>query len=106
MAWEERNGRMYYYRKRRQGKRVVSEYVGAGIGAEAIATMDHIDQEELKAARQRKQHERAQYLKEERGSLEFGELTRLLTRAALLTEGFHPHKGQWRKRQDGRQKEC
>jgi hypothetical protein len=66
MAWEERNGRMYYYRKRREGGRVVSEYVGAGIGAEAIATMDRIDQEEQKIARLQMQDERMQYMKDER----------------------------------------
>jgi hypothetical protein len=102
MAWEERNGRMYYYRKRREGGRVVSEYVGAGIGAEAIATMDRIDQEEQKIARLQMQDERMQYMKDEREAMEFGELTRLLTRAALLLAGYHPYKGQWRTRKDDR----
>ena len=30
MAWEERNGKSYYYQKRREGDRVVSEYIGTG----------------------------------------------------------------------------
>ena len=102
MAWEERNGRLYYYRKRREGGCVVSEYVGAGIGAEAIATLDRIEQEERKLARLRMQDERKQHMKDERDVMEFGELTRLLTRAALLLAGYHPHKGQWRKRRDDR----
>ena len=100
MAWEKRNGRKYYYRKRREGGRVVSEYVGAGIGAEAIATIDKVNQGKQRTARQRRQREKIQYMKEEREAIEVIELTRLLTRAALLLSGYHLHKGQWRKRQD------
>lgn len=79
---------------------MVSEYVGAGIGAEALATMDKVNQEEQRAARQQRQREQIQYMKEEREALELIELTRLLTRAVLLAGGFHPHNGQWRKQQD------
>ena len=98
MAWEERNGKRYYYRKRRVGKTVLSEYVGAGIGAEATATLDQIDREKEKLARLQMQDEREQHMKEEQGAIEVFELTRLLTRAVLLLAGYHPHKGQWRKK--------
>ena len=37
MAWEERNGNRYFYRKRRVGDRVISEYVGGDFMAEFIA---------------------------------------------------------------------
>ena len=42
MAWEERNGNQYYYRKRRQGNRVVSEYVGKGAWIHAVATLEKL----------------------------------------------------------------
>ncbi len=40
MGWEERNGRLYYYEKRREGRRVVSQYVGTGTFAEACAVLN------------------------------------------------------------------
>ena len=39
MSWEQRGNRRYYFRKRRQAGRVVSEYVGAGELAVAAATL-------------------------------------------------------------------
>ena len=84
MGWEERNGRMYYYSKRREGDRVISEYIGAGMGAEAIATIERIDQEKQKLASLRMHNEREKHMKDERDAKEFGELTRLLTRASRL----------------------
>ena len=43
MAWEDRGGNRYYYRKRWEGGRCVSEYLGAGELAEALATLDAYD---------------------------------------------------------------
>ena len=39
MGWETRGNGKYYYRKRRIGDKVVSEYVGTGPGAELIAEL-------------------------------------------------------------------
>ena len=40
MGWENRKDRRYYYRKLREGDRVVSDYVGSGPLAELIALQD------------------------------------------------------------------
>ena len=40
MGWEEKNGRRYYYRKRRVGGQVISEYVGTGYAALLAEAMD------------------------------------------------------------------
>ena len=37
MGWEIRGGKRYYYRKQREGGRVVSVYLGAGATAERLA---------------------------------------------------------------------
>lgn len=98
MAWEERNGRRYYYRKRRIGKTVVSEYVGSGWVGEAAAALDELDQARRKSEQQAQQQVRSQHMKVESDVERLQDYTRALTRAALILAGYHPHKGQWRKR--------
>lgn len=46
MALEKRNGNYYYYRKERDGNRVVSKYYGRGELAFLVAQMDEIEREE------------------------------------------------------------
>ena len=94
MAWEKRGNKRYYYRKRRQGGRVVSEYVGAGELAETCAQLDALERQLRQAERQRLQELRA--LDAQLNHV--CDLIRALTYAALLTTGHHTHKGQWRKK--------
>ncbi|HEY3254354.1 MAG TPA: hypothetical protein VGJ91_10410 [Polyangiaceae bacterium] len=103
MAWEtRRNGRRYYYRKERQGRRVVSTYHGSDKIASLLAELDALD-------RERRQQERveAQIARSEFVALAATppELALLLAEARaeaarVLTEaGYHQHKrGEWRKR--------
>jgi len=46
MALEDRNGRIYYYRSHRIGKRVRKEYVAAGEGAMLIAELEAIERDQ------------------------------------------------------------
>ncbi len=52
MAWEKRNGRSYYYRIEREGKRVRSVYIGSGETARLIAQFDQIERAERIAEQQ------------------------------------------------------
>jgi hypothetical protein len=97
MAWEDRNGTLYYYRKRREHGRVVSEYVGNGLAGFMGAEQDAED-------RQAVEHKRRELRKAQLAAAaidtplrEVEELTRLISRAHLLLAGYHYHKGQWRK---------
>ena len=94
MAWEQRGNRRYYYRKRRQGGRVSSEYVGAGELAGAAAALDTLEREVRRAERQRRAQLRA--LDAHIGQV--SDLIRALTDAVLLINDYHTHKGQWRKK--------
>ena len=98
MAWETRAGRRYYYRKRRDGGRVVSEYIGSGPGAEAMATLDDyariLERQEREAWKAEVAHQR----EIDRALDDAGTLLRLLTHATLVANGYHSHKGQWRKK--------
>lgn len=99
MALESRGIHEYYYRKKRHGARVVSEYAGRGMLAELAAAI----QQEQQAAKQKaweKEHAKRQEF-EQRGKpiYEFERLTWDIVSAALVEQGYHTHRGQWRKRQ-------
>jgi len=93
---EKRNGRVYYYKSRRDGEKVRKVYVGAGDFAHAAAQLDEAERlrREEETTRWSKEKERleasAAFVKELEGAAE------ILTRAQLLVVGFHKHKGEWR----------
>ena len=100
MAWEDRNGSQYYYRKRRVGGRVVSEYVGAGYAGELAESFDAEDRQEAEYKRREMRKQKQQAAALDRQEDEVEKLTRAFTRACLLLAGYHTHKGQWRKKRN------
>jgi len=92
----------YWYRSRREGGRVVTDYLGAGLFVELLAedaTMEAAEREqERQAERDRRKCER----EVDRQIDQAGDELRLLVRACLLANGYHQHKGQWRRRRDDR----
>jgi hypothetical protein len=103
MGWEERNGKLYYYRKQRIGHTVVSVYLGSGYLAEMIAEEDALEREyeQMKREGERELMEADQEIDRELD--EIGYLVRRLTYSVLLDLGYHTHKGQWRKIRDDRE---
>lgn len=102
MAWEKRPGGRYYYRKKRIGRRVISEYVGAGLLAELIAERDQ--EERLQAAEKQAAFEAE--VKAERDLVrrlnEAESETMALVKAVILASGYYKHHGQWRRKNDRR----
>lgn len=100
MGLETRGGRSYYYRKRRIGDRVVSEYVGAGETARLIAVLEDLerDREDLRRHDEKAEtdHVDAMIAAQQR----YGDLTAELATVAFLLAGYHMHHGQWRKERD------
>lgn len=101
MGWEYRGNRKYYYRKRRVGKKVLSEYIGAGPEAEKIVQED----ERVKSQRnnerlawKRRQAE-IRTIDDALDSIE--RLTRTIINSHLLLAGYHTHRGEWRKKRHG-----
>ena len=97
MGWENRGNGRYYYRKVRDGGRVRSEYVGAGLVAEALAEIDDI-------GRAAEAHNRATWattVQAERVNDEAiaaaGAIAAALTTAVLIAAGYHTHRRQWRR---------
>jgi len=95
MAAEMRKGKLYVYRKRREGERVVSEYVGGSV-------LDLMAYQAEKQQRERKR-ERLRVVREEIETTD-AELDRAsamidsVVSQALASAGYHYHRGQWRKK--------
>lgn len=100
MGWEERRGRKYFYRKRRNGGRVVSEYLGAGPDAEAVAALDELQRQAREEQRELFRREREQQRAIDESVDQACHLIRTLVDAVLLLNGYHTHKGQWRKKRE------
>jgi len=97
MAWEQRGNGRYYYQKRREGNRIISEYIGSVLFAEAIATLKQLDRLES----ERMQHQWQETLEAEQvidqQLINVAVLVRALKEAPLLANGCHAHKRQWRR---------
>ena len=95
-----RNG--YWYRSVRDGDQVQTEYLGAGPLAEAMATLDALKREEreLEGAAIRAEREAQREIDRAMGESE--RLVCAVVAAVLLVSEYHAHRGQWRKRRDGR----
>lgn len=99
MAYK-RNG--YWYRSRREGRRVVTDYLGNGLLAELLAEDAAMEAAQRKLEREAQAAEREREREIDRAIDQAGDELRLLVRACLLANGYHNHKGQWRRRRDDR----
>jgi hypothetical protein len=90
-----RQGR-YWYKSRREGQRVVSEYIGCGDRARVSAELENQQIQERVRERSERQvlavqeHELDRTLDAIAGQL------RDLVNVALIVSGYHKHSGTWR----------
>lgn len=96
-----KNGNLYYYRKRREGDRVVSEYVGGGLVASLIEHQDKRERLQREAEKLRMSRARMSMAAIDRQLDEFSEIVDLMVKAELLAMGYHRHKRQWRRKREG-----
>jgi len=98
MSLEQRSGRFYFYEKRREGRRVVSRYIGSGELAFVAAEISDKERQEHERQRRKKQktHNEQKEIDQQLTRAERS-LANIL-RAILGAAGFHQHKGQWRKK--------
>ncbi len=101
MGWELRNGKRYYYRKIRQGQRVVSEYIGASEFAELWLELDAFDRVEKTLSRIAWKNEKDEVKKLNKDISQLAKIISGMARASLLTSNYHSHKGQWRQNRNG-----
>ena len=96
MAWEERGGKLYYYRSVRDGERVRKEYLGRGELAETIAHADETRRRVREARRKQVREDLARMEEIMALVLEIDEAARVLIRAHLVAGGYHRRRGEWR----------
>lgn len=93
MPWRDN----YYYRKKRTGDTVQSEYVGTGAFAELAAALDEAERQKRKA--ELEQHRRM--VEADRAIVrqinEIGATVVNITKMALIVDGYHQHRRQWRR---------
>lgn len=97
MAIESRGTGQYYYRKKRIGSRVVSEYCGAGYVGELMQMVDDQDRQE---AQERRQAWQDTVDADKELDAQLDEVTALVNAyagALMLASGYHQHRRQWRK---------
>lgn len=98
MGWEKRGSGQYYYQKKRVNGRVVSQYVGSGILAEASQMLDQAEKgkRDLEKIEQQAEKERVAALDQavDQNLVSIGELIE----STLIAYGYHKVKGEWRKK--------
>ncbi len=97
MAWKWRRGKAYYYQSRREGRRVVSDYIGAGLIGQYAAQLDYLDQ----AQRRTERADRARFRDFDTQARQLDALVAEAIADVLTAAGYHQHKRQWRKRRGG-----
>jgi len=101
MALEKRNGNYYYYKKERDGNRVVSKYYGKGELAFLIAQMDEIKRQEKRHEAEVTRKRREEDQKIDCDLLLLESEIKKLTKTFLLNLGFHKTKSrEWRLKKD------
>jgi hypothetical protein len=99
MGIEYRNGKPYYYRKKRKGDKIVSVYVGSGELAEIASTFDKEAQYEKNLNKQKHLKEEVQFQKMDKEVVAFAQIINELFTSVALANGYYKHKRQWRKKQ-------
>ena len=102
MTWANRNGKRYYYRKRRKGRHVVSEYLGTGDFAEMMAVFDELIRRQKDFEQKADQIELDHWYFLDHEVNETLDFCSNLTKVAFLIAGYHTHHGTWRRRNEKR----
>ena len=99
MAWEPRGPQTYYYRSVRRNGRVTKDYLGTGPLAEFSAAEDAARHAQRQAAAEAWRQEQAARDALNRQIDTWWDMSTVLLKATLYTEGYYQHdRGAWRKR--------
>ena len=102
MGWKTINGRRYYYKSVREGTRIETQYVGPGEIGELMENLIQVERLEGAKIRSEEKERREEAQAEESELIDWFGRVEDLANYALEEAGFHKHKGQWRRKRDGR----
>jgi hypothetical protein len=97
MGWELRGGQRYYYRKKREGGRVISQYWGRNEMAELLAKDAEEDEFIARTQGEIERADRSAESDMDRQLTAEAALLGAIVSALLRASGFHHHRGQWRR---------
>jgi hypothetical protein len=100
MAWEERGGRRYYYRKVWKDGRCFTVYEGPGIVGHLAEERDRVERKAARAASVTLRAERAALDEVDAMIDEDWRGVKAAVDDALEAAGYHRHKRQWRRRRN------
>lgn len=100
MSWETRGNNRYYYRRRKVGGQIETEYIGNGFVADFIARQDEIDRQRRAAAAAEWQALEEDETETAAAIAAVDDLVKTLTAGVLLANDYHTHRRQWRKLSD------
>ena len=101
MGWKRIGNHLYYYRSRRVGGQVTTEYVGRGELGALFAQLDELDRQDRLARQAERQDERDEAEDEERADREWFDAIETVATGAMLAAGYRKHHGQWRRERNG-----
>src|SRR4051812_7717417 len=93
------NGRTYYYKSRRDGDRVASDYLGAGAAAELVDRLLGIERDRRRQVRHDERDRLRAIAAAGRPLAAYHRSVQLVFLAAMDGGGYHRHeRGPWRRR--------
>ena len=99
MPWKRRGDRLYFYRSRREGCRVVQDYVGRGAAAGLVANLIAEERVKRTGARKKCQEAQRRYADMDRTVERACGAVQSVVTGTLEAAGFHQHhRGEWRRR--------
>lgn len=100
MGLERRGNNYYYYEKERIGDKVRSVYSASGETALMFDWLKQDRKQEEEFEKQRNNSETSEETELEKMLDSLSEISKVFTDGLFLTNGFHQHKRQWRRKRN------
>jgi hypothetical protein len=104
MGWKRIGNGLYFYRSRREGGRVRSEYFGTAESGLLMAQIITAYRQDRLLEKAVERDDREEFEQAEKAFVDWFDAIEHLATGAMVAAGFHKHRGQWRRRRNGEEK--
>jgi hypothetical protein len=101
MGWKRIGNGLYFYRSRREGGRVRSDYFGTRESGLLMAQILECDKQDHLLEKAEARDDREEFEQAEKAFVDWFDAIEMLANGAMLAAGYHKHRGQWRRRRNG-----